>query len=43
MAAPERVASGVCRVDAVGFLNVISILLLENAGGWTFGATGVSL
>jgi hypothetical protein len=35
MAAPERVALGVYRVDAVGFSNAISVLLLEDAEGWT--------
>ena len=33
--APERVASGVYRADAVGFPNAISVLLLENDDGWT--------
>ena len=40
MAAPERVTSGVYRVDAVGFSNAVSVLLLEDADGWTLVDTG---
>lgn len=41
MAAPERVASGVYRVDAIGLSYAISVLLLENDDGWTLVDTGV--
>ena len=40
--APERVAAGVYRVDAVGLKNAISMLLLENDDGWTLVDTGVA-
>jgi hypothetical protein len=33
--APERVTPGGYRADAVGFLNTISVLLLEDGYGWT--------
>jgi glyoxylase-like metal-dependent hydrolase (beta-lactamase superfamily II) len=39
--APERVAPGVYRVDAVGFSNAISVLLLESEDGWTLVDTGL--
>ncbi|HET7480179.1 MAG TPA: MBL fold metallo-hydrolase [Rubrobacteraceae bacterium] len=39
--APERIAPGVYRVDAVGLSNVINVLLLEDSGGWTLVDTGV--
>ncbi len=39
---PERVAPGVYRVDAIGFKNTISVLLLENDDGWTLVDTGVA-
>ncbi len=39
--APERVAPGVYRVDAVGLPNAISVLLLENEDGWTLVDTGL--
>ncbi len=39
--APERVASGVYRVDAVGLPNAISVLLLENEDRWTLVDTGL--
>ncbi len=42
MAAPELVAPGVYRVDAVGFKNAINILLLENDDGWTLVDTGLA-
>lgn len=41
MAAPENIAPGVYRVDAVGFKNAINVLLLENDDGWTLVDTGV--
>ena len=40
--APERIAAGVHRVDAVGLKNAISVLLLENDDGWTLVDTGVA-
>ena len=40
--APEKVAPGVYRVDAVGLKNAISVLLLENDDGWTLVDTGVA-
>ncbi len=40
-ARPEKVAAGVYRVDAVGFPNIINVLLLENDDGWTLVDTGV--
>ena len=42
MAAPELVAPGVYRVDAVGLKNAINVLLLENDDGWTLVDTGVA-
>ena len=39
--APERLAPGVYRVDAIGFKNAINVLLLENDDGWTLVDTGV--
>jgi glyoxylase-like metal-dependent hydrolase (beta-lactamase superfamily II) len=39
--APERVAPGVYRADAVGFPNAVSVLLLENDDGWTLVDTGL--
>ncbi len=41
MSAPERVASGVYRVDAVGFSNAISVLLIEDNDGWALFDTGI--
>src|ERR671911_2795151 len=41
MAAPQNLAPGVYRVDALRFSNFISVLLLENADGWTLVDTGV--
>ena len=38
---PERVAPGVYRVDAVGFSNAISVLLLEGDDGFTLVDTGL--
>ena len=40
--APERLAPGVYRVDAIGFRNAINVLLLENDDGWTLVDTGVA-
>ncbi len=40
--APERIAQGVYRVDAIGISNAISVLLLENDDGWTLVDTGVA-
>ncbi|HKH11819.1 MAG TPA: MBL fold metallo-hydrolase [Rubrobacter sp.] len=40
--APERIGPGVYRVDAVGFRNTISVLLLENDDGWTLVDTGLA-
>jgi glyoxylase-like metal-dependent hydrolase (beta-lactamase superfamily II) len=37
----ERVAPGVHRVDAIGFSNAISVLLLESNGGFTLVDTGL--
>ena len=42
MAAPELVAPGVYRVDAMGFKNAINVLLLENDDGWTLVDTGLA-
>ncbi len=42
MAAPELIAPGVYRVDAVGLKNAINVLLLENDDGWTLVDTGVA-
>ena len=41
-AAPERIAAGVYRVDALGLKNAINVLLLENDDGWTLVDTGVA-
>jgi len=41
MAGPERVAPGVYRVDTVRFSNAISVLMIEDADGWTLVDTGV--
>lgn len=41
MAAPEKIAPGVYRVDAIRLKNAISVLLLENDDGWTLVDTGV--
>src|SRR5215211_7663043 len=38
---PEKIATGVYRVNAVGFPNAINVLLLENDDGWTLVDTGV--
>ena len=40
MTAPELIAPGVYRVDAIRFSNMISVLLLENDDGWTLVDTG---
>lgn len=40
--APELVAPGVYRVDAVGLKNAVSVLLLENDDGWTLVDTGIA-
>ncbi|MGI8867253.1 MAG: MBL fold metallo-hydrolase [Rubrobacteraceae bacterium] len=40
--APELVAPGVYRVDAVGLKNAVSVLLLENDDGWTRVDTGIA-
>ncbi len=39
---PENIAPGVYRVDAIGFKNAISTLLLENDDGWSLVDTGVA-
>src|SRR3712207_944538 len=41
MSAPERVASGVYRIDAVVLSNAISVLLIEDNDGWTLFDTGI--
>ena len=41
MATPERVASGVYRVDAIGMSNAISVLLLEDGDGFALVDTGL--
>jgi glyoxylase-like metal-dependent hydrolase (beta-lactamase superfamily II) len=41
MATPERVASGVYRVDAIGMSNAISVLLLEDHDGFALVDTGL--
>lgn len=41
MSAPERVASGVYRVDAIGISNAISVLLLEDRDGFALVDTGL--
>jgi glyoxylase-like metal-dependent hydrolase (beta-lactamase superfamily II) len=40
--APELVAPGVYRVDAMGLSNAINVLLLENDDGWTLVDTGTA-
>ena len=40
--APENIAPGVYRVDAIGLKNAINVLLLENDDGWTLVDTGVT-
>lgn len=40
--APERIAAGVYRVDAIGLKNAINVLLLENNDGWTLVDTGLA-
>lgn len=42
MSAPELIAPGVYRVDAVGLKNVLNVLLLENDDGLTLVDTGVA-
>ena len=39
---PEPIAPGVYRVDAIRLSNAISVLLLENDGGWTLVDTGLA-
>ena len=39
---PEKIAPGVYRVDAIGFKNAITVLLLENDDGLTLVDTGVA-
>jgi glyoxylase-like metal-dependent hydrolase (beta-lactamase superfamily II) len=39
---PERLATGVYRVDAVGIPDAVNVLLLENDDGWTLVDTGVA-
>ena len=41
MTTPERVASGVYRVDAIGIPNAISVLLLEDRDGFALVDTGL--
>ena len=41
-AAPERIAAGVYRVDALGLKYFINVLLLENDDGWTLVDTGLA-
>lgn len=38
---PEKIAPGVYRIDAVGFPNAISVLLLEGDDGFTLVDTGL--
>jgi glyoxylase-like metal-dependent hydrolase (beta-lactamase superfamily II) len=38
---PEKIATGVYRVDAIRIPNAINVLLLENDDGWTLVDTGV--
>jgi len=40
--APEKIAPGVYRVDALGLKNAINVLLLENDDGWTLVDTGLA-
>src|ERR687885_2473121 len=39
--APEQVAPGVYRVDAIGLSNAISVLLIADSDGWVLVDTGV--
>jgi glyoxylase-like metal-dependent hydrolase (beta-lactamase superfamily II) len=39
--APERIAPGVYRVDAIPLSNLINMLLLEDEDGWTLVDTGI--
>lgn len=39
--APERIAQGVYRVDAIPIANLINVLLIEGEDGWTLVDTGV--
>ena len=39
---PEKIATGVYRVDGIGIPNAINVLLLENDDGWTLVDTGVA-
>ncbi len=41
MTAPELIAPGVYRVDAIGLKNLLNVLLLENDDGWTLVDTGL--
>ena len=41
MAGPQRIASDVYRVDAIGISNTISVLLIEGEDGWTLVDSGV--
>ena len=41
MVAPQRIGPGAYRVDAIGFPNSISVLLIEGDDGWTLVDTGV--
>ena len=38
---PERIASGIYRVDAIGLSNSISVLLIDGDDGWTLVDTGM--
>ena len=40
--APERITTGVYRVDAIGLKSAINVLLLENDDGWTLVDTGLA-
>ena len=42
MAVPQRISTGVYRVDAIGISNTISVLLIEGEDGWTLVDTGVA-
>ena len=42
MVQPERIGPGVYRVDAVGFSNSISVLLVEGDDGWMLVDSGIS-
>jgi glyoxylase-like metal-dependent hydrolase (beta-lactamase superfamily II) len=41
VAQPQRIAPGAYRVDAVGFPNSISVLLVEGDDGWTLVDSGI--